>query len=270
MSRSDLDVVVVGAGIEGLVAAALLARAHARVVVLEREAVVGGAAVPISVGGASDVVACAAMPMVGPLRRTLFEALRLGRRGVRLSCPDPLAWTPLADGRALAIRAEPAKTSAELRAFSTQDAAVWARFGLWRQSLARRIEPLLRAGNVPLERVARAIRGEAHELSELLFASVAEIAQRHFETPALVASIAQFATSGTTLGPRDAGTFFHLVLRGSADLFGPPGAWGHVLGGTGRLAVALGEAASEAGAQIRTRTEVRHVDVARGTSAASS
>jgi len=262
--RSEHDAIVIGASLDGLVAATALARARAKVIVLERSALVGGAAAPIPIPGCPGVVASAAMPTVGVFRRRIFESLRLGRRGVELAVPDPLAWTPLADGRALAIRSDPGRAAADLRAFSPRDGAVWARFALWRQSLTRRIEPLLGAAPVRLERLVRRLAGDAGALRDALFGSVGEIALRHFETPALAASLAQFATSGTTLGPWDPGSFFHLLLRAGADLFGATGAWGHVLGGTGRLATALADACREAGAEIQLGADVRAIDLHRG------
>jgi phytoene dehydrogenase-like protein len=264
LPRSEIDAVVIGASLDGLVAAATLVRARARVVVVERGERAGGAAAPVPIPGAPGVVASAAMPMVGAMRRRIFDGLRLERHGVELFLPDPLAWTPLADGRALAIRADPGRASAELRAFSARDGAVWARFALWRRSLATRLEPLLGASPVRLERAVARFSADPAAARDVFFGSIEEIALRHFETPALAASLAQFATSGTTLGPRDPGSFFHLLLRMGGDLFGAEGAWGHVIGGTGRLAHALERAAAESGAEIRLRAPVRAIELHRG------
>ena len=118
--------VIVGGGINGLVAAFLLAKAGLRPLVLEREETVGGAATT------RELVPGVRVPRlshaIGPLRGDVAAAMDLQGHGVRFIEPDTAAFTPTGDGRAIVLSRDPWKAARDLHAFSEVDAARYPRF----------------------------------------------------------------------------------------------------------------------------------------------
>src|SRR5207245_406470 len=113
-SSTSFDAVVVGAGHNGLVCGAYLARAGMRTLVLERREEAGGTA--------------AFSGTVGRLRRSVIRDLRLESHGLELLRPDVRAFAPQPDGSAVTLWADPGRTSEELAARSPRDASAWAGF----------------------------------------------------------------------------------------------------------------------------------------------
>ena len=108
------DAVVVGAGHNGMVCAAYLARAGLRTLVVERREEVGGAA--------------ALAGTVGRLRRSVIRDLALESHGLELLRPEVRAFAPQPDGSAITLWSDPGRTVEEMRAWSPSDAAAYPRF----------------------------------------------------------------------------------------------------------------------------------------------
>jgi phytoene dehydrogenase-like protein len=270
------DAIVVGAGLNGLVAAAYLARGGRRVLVLESRDAVGGTAVTeeLAPGFRCDTL----QHDVGWLPDDLVADL--GLDGVELLRPDPPVVTPLGGGRSLSLSRDPARTAAALRAFSPADAGRWEEFHRRMTRLAGFLQALyvepppqpLRMGLRDLPTVLghgrrfRALGKQGMvDLLRVLPMSVAELLDDWFETDALKGMLAAGAVPGLQHGPRAGGTAFGLVHH----LVGLGGfrTRAVVRGGVGALAQALADAARRHGAEIRTGANVRGVIVRGGRTA---
>ena len=123
---SPYDVILIGAGHNGLVAASRLAQAGLRTLVLERRATVGGAAITeeLHPGFRVSTLSHACQPAAAVLRE-----LDLGAQGLQLIEPDPYLFAPLADGRSLLLSRSAATSAESLAQFSDRDARTYAACG---------------------------------------------------------------------------------------------------------------------------------------------
>src|SRR5215831_527392 len=123
------DVIIIGGGHNSLVAAFYLAKGGRKPLVLERRAAVGGAAVLAHT--------------LGPIRASIARDMGLERRGVRFVRPDPRVAALSADGRALILSTDPAKTADAIRPFSAKDAARYPEFCAAFARVGAFLEPLV-------------------------------------------------------------------------------------------------------------------------------
>ncbi|MDX1650499.1 MAG: FAD-dependent oxidoreductase, partial [Myxococcota bacterium] len=271
-----LDALVLGAGHNGLAAAALLARAGLRTAVLERRAVIGGATVTeerwpgFRVSRASYVA--------GLLRPALLRELDLTRHGLRLLRRDPASFTPLPDGRALVLGADAAANADSIRPFSPRDAARFADYEAFLDRIARVVDPLLDAPPPdpgrpalrdlrPLLRALRAALGLRRELAPalaLLLGPARDTLERWFESEPLRATLATDAVIGAFAAPSSPGTGYVLFHHVMGETGGARGVWAYVQGGMGALAEALASAARAAGAEIQREAPVARIAIHAG------
>jgi phytoene dehydrogenase-like protein len=266
------DVVVVGAGPNGLTTAARLAQGGLKPLVLERRAKVGGAAVTeeLHPGFRASTVAHTA----GPLRDGLVRSLALDRHGLEWIRPEPRVFAPLPDGRGLSLWGDPARAASDIARFSTRDAERYPAFhaSLTRLSsvLGRLLElqppdlarPALR-DLFPLAGFGWALRRLGREDGQNLLRwgpmAVADFAQEWFETPLLQAVVAARGIQGMMAGPWSAGTTANLLLQAAAGGGNGAGSTVLVKGGLGALTEALASAARGFGAEIRTSAGVERL-----------
>lgn len=266
------DAVIIGAGHNGLVTAAYLARAGLRVLVLERRHVVGGACVTEELWPGYKISTAAYL--CGLLQPKIIRDLDLEQLGYEILPKDPAFFSPFPDGRSLFVWRDDAKTAAEIAKFSSRDARRYPEYEGFLERLATFVEPwLLRTPPNPIRRrwddlAALARLGwETLRLAPSDFVQAYRIATQSardfldawFESPELKASLATDGVIGARGGPGTPGTAYVLFHHSMGQAAGKRGLWGFVRGGMGALTQALAAAAQRHGAQVRTNAAVAQI-----------
>jgi phytoene dehydrogenase-like protein len=275
------DVIVVGAGHNGLTAGALLARAGLSTLVLERRDVVGGCCVTEEI--APGCRASTTSYIASMLRPEVIRELDLGSHGLRMVPCEPALQVALDGGEVVAAWNDPVRTAAEIERFSPADARSYLATDAELKALAARLQPLFldlppdtRAtglrGCRELLRLGRRLRGvrgrELEGLTTLLTGSLGQFIDSRFESRQAKALLLANNLYGKHGGPYQPGTLiglaFHLLSGGE---HAEQGFFGHVLGGMGAISGAIASAGRAAGMQIATGTPVARILVNGGRAA---
>jgi phytoene dehydrogenase-like protein len=270
------DIVIIGGGHNGLVAAFYLAKAGFKPLVIERREQVGGAAITneFHPGFRCSTLAHTA----GPLRPEIVRDLQLEKHGLRLITPLVGVTALSPDGRALSLYQDADQAAQEIAAFSQKDAKKYSAFQESLGKMGKVIAGALATTPPDIDhpsggdlwsmlKTGRAIRnlGKKDMFRLLRWGpmAVADLAAEYFETELLRAVVAARGIFGTFLGPWSAGSSLVLLIRAAGDPH-PAGSAHLAAGGMGALTQAMASAAKAAGAEIRSGAEVIEIRVKDG------
>jgi phytoene dehydrogenase-like protein len=276
------DAIVIGGGHNGLVTAAYLARAKRRVCVLERRAVLGGAATTEELWPGYKVSTAAYV--VSLLLPTIIRELRLPSYGFKVLPRSPSSFTPLPDGRSLLMGPEPGLNQREIARFSLRDAEAYPRYEALLDRVARALEPTLESPApdllpLPSSWRRRGINNRLRDAKigyglyrslgnlgvdmpeglELLTGAARPILERWFESEALRATLATDAIIGAFAPISTPGSAYVLLHHVLGEAGGARGVWGYVQGGMGALSTALAGACQDLGVEILREAPVRSI-----------
>jgi len=268
LASKDWDSVVIGAGHNGLTAAAYLARAGQKVLVLERRDQIGGACTLEEPFGDGYLVSPCAY-VVGLLDNLVIDELELRRRGLRFFTADPNLWVPFEDGTAFGQFLDDEKTRTNLDQLGVSEAdqkGYWEYEELFDQTRIRlrKGERDTWVGDTPTRAQIEEILDD-QEMVDLVFEdSIADVLNRYIENEKLKTALYGQGVIGTWGGPYEPGTASIKLMHYQGDLEGQGPVWGYVEGGMGMVSFAIADAALEAGAEIACGVEVAAIKPGEG------
>jgi len=268
----SFDVIIIGAGHNGLVTAAYLAKAGKKVLVLERREIIGGIAATEEIFPGFKFSTCA--HLAGSFSTEIIAELDLKRHGLEILPLDPLLFAPSPDGNSLLIPPDSSKAGEEIGRHSKNDAGKYLAFCSRLKNLSTFLRYLygltlpdkanLASFNpAELVKLAWKFHGlgkkDGYEFLRILPMSVSDLLSEWFENDLLKASLAASGILGSFVGPRQQGTAFNLLHHQIGESNGALRTAGFVRGGIGQLPQALARAAQQFGSNIRPDADVARI-----------
>ena len=277
-ANSIYDAIIIGAGHNGLTAAAYLARAGLSILVLERRKIVGGCCVTEEIAPGCRVSTTSYIASM--LRPEIINELRLPDYGLRMIPCDPAIQVPFPDGRVVPWWVDRERAKAEFGKLSPKDAARFVEIDDQLKKLARYLQPFFMepppeldtssiSGWSDLFRTGKRFRGissaQIAQLISFLTGSLGEFLDHNYESEKMKTMFLANNVYGKHGGPYQPGTaiglLFHLLSGGEHEL---QGFCGHVMGGMGSITQALAAAGKKLGAEIRPSSAVAQIEVRNG------
>ncbi|XP_055894258.1 pyridine nucleotide-disulfide oxidoreductase domain-containing protein 2-like [Biomphalaria glabrata] len=274
--KSEYDAIVIGAGHNGLVAAAYLQKSGLKVCVLERRHVIGGAAVTEEI--IPGFKFSRASYVLSLLRPQIIEDLELKKYGLKIYLRNPSSYTPLIEpggvngkAKSLTISRDHVETARQIAQFSVKDAKA---FSVYEEQLGRivsAIDTLLDHPPLSLPSlISSSFKDKWNSLNsvkvllnsmkslgkdfpafyEFMTAPAMKILNNWFESEPLKATLATDSVIGAMISPFQAGSGYVLLHHVMGELEGIKGAWGYVEGGMGSVSKAIANCATDHGADV--------------------
>jgi phytoene dehydrogenase-like protein len=254
---ADFDVVILGAGHNGLTCGAYLAKAGLKVCVLERRSIPGGATITEELWPGIRVSRASYVP---GMMDQIVSDLDLLHHGLELHPVDPQNFAPFPSGRHLFTYLADAKCQKELARFSKKDAAAFPKFSRFLRQFVETVEPMLLTPPPELNDLLGFFEGSQFEevARQILLTNCADLLRETFESEEVQGAYAMNGVLNTSMGPDTIGTSYILAMA-----LGKRG-YNYAVGGTGAVSQALAHAFTSAGGTLRTNALVRRVRVAKG------
>lgn len=271
------DVVIVGAGHNGLVCGAYLAKAGFKVCVLERRGQVGGACVTEEVWPGYKVSTAA--HMLGLLQPRVILDLELQKFGYEVLATPPIVQ-PIEGAGLVVLWREADRLAGQFARFSSKDAAAYPEYLAHLTRLAPIFRQLMweipfdpsRLSPANLRDIAmfawrnKGLVGRFHEVADLLTMSAYDYLGRWFESDAVKAILGYYPAggSGQSVGFHTEGTAYFLLRSFLRDNNTPAGGTGLVRGGMGTVSDAIAKSGARFGMETRVDAEVARILVKDG------
>ena len=255
------QVIIVGAGHNGLVTAGYLARAGLQVQVLERRDIVGGAAVTEEWFPGYRLSTCSYVCHI--LQKKIIDDLELRRYGFYLYTIDPYAFAPFPNGQHISIWHDDRKTAEEIRRISPHDADAWSEWSDFWTRAANLLRHFFLSPPPSLGQLVDRARetGDEQLLQTLLTVPMKDLLERFFESEEIRGAVCLAGDQGDITAPGSAlsAAYFRVgSLREDVENLGI------VRGGMGNVTQAMARSAEAHGASIRTDAEVRRIATENG------
>jgi phytoene dehydrogenase-like protein len=253
---AEYDVVVIGGGHNGLTCAAYLAKSGLRVCVLESRETVGGAAVTEEIWPGYMVSRASYLPH---LNDTIVKELGLSTRGLITADIEPQDFMPFPGGRYIFRYSSAEKTAEGFARYSKRDSEAYPRFHRFMKTFAQTVEPLYLSPPPRLGDMLSLMKDSDLEevVRQILLTSSRDLLDEWFEAEEVKAALCVHGVLNTSMGPGTIGTSYIL-----ATVIGG-GSYRYAVGGTGSVSKALASVVLESGGEIRLRSQVTRILVAK-------
>ncbi|CBI17517.3 uncharacterized protein LOC100265006 isoform X1 [Vitis vinifera] len=279
LKEKKWDALVIGAGHNGLTAAAYLARSGLSVAVLERRHIIGGAAITEELVPGFKFSRCSYVQSL--LRPSIIKDLELAKHGLKLLKMKAATFTPCVDGRYLLLTYNQKQNYKEISRFSKRDADAFPRYesqlikfcevmdflldsltpetlnhdSSFTDRLRDKLNKSVFWGRF-LHRVLSLGQKDLVDFVDLLLSPTSKVLNYWFETDVLKATLAGDAIIGSMASIHAPGSGYVLLHHVMGNTDGERNVWSHVEGGMGSVSSAISKAAREVGAHIVTNAEV--------------
>ncbi len=273
------DVIVAGAGHNGLTSAAFLAKAGLDVLCVEKNDYIGGAAVSRTLY--EDWIYSNCSYVCSLLRPEIYRALELHRHGLQVT-PYGGSVTFMQDGDYFGSYHDPEVAYREMARHSKHDADSYERYSADTLRQCRFIRDfLLKTPPDPTSLKPRDLKellalgrkfldmGEDRMYETIRFwtMSVAEYLDEYFENDVIKTALSGSGIIGTALGIHSPGTAYVLLHHYMGDVDGNVGTWGYARGGMGAVSNSIAGAFRAYGGELRTEAGVARIIVKNGRAA---
>jgi len=268
---TEYDVIIIGAGHNGLTCAGYLARAGLKVKVLERRPIIGGAVVTEeffpnfknSVGAY----------LVGMLNPAVIKDLELSRYGLEFMERPNGMMSALPEGRHLIVSKHPNADDTEISKFSPRDAEAHKDFLKELDDIAFLLRSIIESAPInfgggwpeiwktlKIGNKFRKLTTEQQErLSVFMTSSIGDYLDSWFESKELKGLYAGEASIGNMVHPYSAGSAYILLYHHLGYINNKQGSWWHAKGGMGAITQAMAKSALAYGVEIEVNTSVKEI-----------
>ena len=274
--NNQYDAIIIGGGHNGLVCACYLAAKGLTVRVLERRAIVGGAAVTEEFHpGFRNSTASYTVSLLNP---KIIRDLKLNQHGLKVVERPYGNFLPLNEREYIKVGGGLAATQAEVARFSRRDAdrlpayySMLDRVAAVLKSLLLETPPNVGGGIADLlqawkvgKRFKRLDMEARRDVLDLFTKSAGDVLDHYFDSAAIKACFGFDSVVGNFASPYTPGSAYVLLHHVFGEVNGKPGTWGHAIGGMGAITQAMAREAAARGVEISLDAPVARVEVADG------